>query len=79
MVTYLLNTSANDKVFAYIRKNKWNEVLVVLNFSKENVEFTIEDENVAGVFKNIFDGMKRDFNTEKNFNFKVSDYAVFEK
>lgn len=79
VVTYLLNTSANDKIFAYIRKNKWNEVLVVLNFSKENVEFTIEDENVAGAFKNIFDGTKRDFNNGKNFSFKVSDYAVFEK
>lgn len=79
VVTYLLNTSANDKIFAYIRKNKWNEVLVVLNFSKENVEFTIEDENVAGVFKNIFDGTKRDFNNGKNFSFKVSDYVVFEK
>ncbi|WP_082987223.1 alpha-amylase family glycosyl hydrolase [Chryseobacterium sp. MOF25P] len=79
VVTYLLNTSANDKIFAYIRKNKWNEVLVVLNFSKENVEFTIEDENVAGIFKNVFDGTKRDFNTGKNFSFKVSDYAVFEK
>ncbi|WP_159477625.1 alpha-amylase family glycosyl hydrolase [Chryseobacterium sp. 18068] len=79
VVTYLLNTSANDKVFAYIRKNKWNEVLVVLNFSKENVEFTIDDENVSGIFKNIFDGTKRDFNTGKNFSFKVSDYAVFEK
>lgn len=79
VVTYLLNTSANNKIFAYIRKNKWNEVLVVLNFSKENVEFTIEDENVAGVFKSIFDGTKRDFNNGKNFSFKVSDYAVFEK
>ncbi|MCD1118392.1 alpha-amylase family glycosyl hydrolase [Chryseobacterium turcicum] len=79
VVTYLLNTSANDKIFAYIRKNKWNEVLVVLNFSKENVDFTIEDENVSGVFKNVFDGTKRDFNTGKNFSFKVSDYAVFEK
>lgn len=79
VVTYLLNTSANNKIFAYIRKNKWNEVLVVLNFSKENVEFTIEDENVAGVFKNIFDGTKKDFNNGKNFSFKVSDYAVFEK
>lgn len=79
VVTYLLNTSANDKIFAYIRKNKWNEVLVVLNFSKENVEFTIDDENVSGIFKNIFDGTKRDFNTGKNFSFKVSDYAVFEK
>lgn len=79
VVTYLLNTSANDKIFAYIRKNKWNEVLVVLNFSKENIDFTIEDENVSGIFKNVFDGTKRDFNTGKNFSLKVSDYAVFEK
>lgn len=79
VVTYLLSTSANDKIFAYIRKNKWNEVLVVLNFSKENVEFTIDDENVSGIFKNIFDGTKRDFSNGKDFSFKVSDYAVFEK
>jgi len=79
VVTYLLSTSANDKIFAYIRKNKWNEVLVVLNFSKENIEFTIDDENVSGIFKNIFDGTKRDFSNGKDFSFKVSDYAVFEK
>lgn len=79
VVTYLLNTSENDKIFAYIRKNKWNEVLVVLNFSKEEVNFTIEDENVSGTFRNVFDGNKRDFNNGKVFNFKVSDFAVFEK
>jgi len=79
VVTYLLSTSANDKIFAYIRKNKWNEVLVALNFSKENVEFTIDDENVSGVFKNVFDGTKKDFSNGKDFSFKVSDYAVFEK
>lgn len=79
VVTYLLNTSANDKIFAYIRKNKWDEVLVVLNFSKEDVEFTIEDENLSGVFKNVFDKTKRDFSNNKNFSFRVSDYAVFEK
>ena len=79
VVTYLLNTSANDKIFAYIRKNKWDEVLVVLNFSKEDVEFTIDDDNISGVFKNVFDGTKRDFSNGKGFSFKVSDYAVFEK
>ncbi|HEX7870331.1 MAG TPA: alpha-amylase family glycosyl hydrolase [Chryseobacterium sp.] len=79
VVTYLLNSSSNDKIFAYIRKNKWDEVLVVLNFSKENVEFTIEDENLSGVFKNVFDKTKRDFSNNKNFSFRVSDYAVFEK
>lgn len=79
VVTYLLNTSSNDKIFAYIRKNKWNEVLVVLNFSKEDVEFTIEDEHLSGVFKNVFDKTKRDFSNNKKFSFRVSDYAVFEK
>ena len=79
VVTYLLNTSANDEIFAYIRKNKWDEVLVVLNFSKEDVEFTINDDNISGVFKNVFDGTKRDFSNGKSFSFKVSDFAVFEK
>ncbi|MXS70175.1 1,4-alpha-glucan branching protein [Flavobacteriaceae bacterium W22] len=77
--TYLLNTTANDKIFAYIRKNGKNEVLTVLNFSKQPVEFSIEDDQVSGTFKNVFDGSKRDFSNGKNFSFKVSDYAVFEK
>ncbi|WP_421376044.1 alpha-amylase family glycosyl hydrolase [Chryseobacterium sp. GP-SGM7] len=79
VVTFLLNTSANDKIFAYIRKYKQNEVLAVLNFSKEEVEFTIEDENVSGVFINVFDKTKRDFSNDQKFSFRVSDYAVFEK
>jgi glycosidase len=77
--TYLLNTTANDKILAYIRKNGENEVLVVLNMSKEPVDFSIEDNNLSGSFRNIFDATKRNFDSGKNFNFKVSDYAVFEK
>jgi len=79
VVTYMLNTSANDKIFAYVRKNKDREVLVVLNFSKENVEFSIDDEHISGTFRNVFDKTKRDFNSGKSFSFKVGDYAVFEK
>jgi glycosidase len=77
--TYLLNTTANDKILAYIRKNGKDEVLVVLNMSKEPVNFTIADEHLSGTFKNIFEGTKRDFSDGKDFNFKVSDFAVFEK
>lgn len=77
--TYLLNTTARDKILAYLRKNGKDEVLVVLNFSKEPVNFTIQDENLNGTFKNVFDKTKRDFNEGKDFNFKVSDFAVFEK
>jgi hypothetical protein len=79
VTTYLLNTTANDKILAYVRKNGKDEVLVVLNMSKDPVNFTIEDEHLSGAFRNVFDKTKRDFNTGKDFSFKVSDYAVFEK
>ncbi|WP_419870232.1 alpha-amylase family glycosyl hydrolase [Chryseobacterium sp. CT-SW4] len=79
VTTYLLNTTANDKILAYVRKNGKDEVLVVLNMSKEPVNFSIQDEHLSGTFKNVFDGMKRDFSTHKDFNFKVSDFVVFEK
>ena len=77
--THLLNTSANDKILAYLRKNGENEVLVVLNMSKEPVNFTIQDENLNGSFKNVFEKTKRNFGEGKDFDFKVSDFAVFEK
>ena len=77
--TYFVNTSANDKIFAYLRKNGKDEVLVVLNLSKEPVKFTINDAHLSGSFRNVFDKTKRDFNNDNSFNFKVSDFAVFEK
>ena len=77
--TYLLHTTANDKILAYVRKNGQDEVLVVLNFSKDPVIFTIQDENLNGTFNNVFNKTKRDFSEGKDFNFKVSDFAVFEK
>jgi len=77
--TYILNTSANDKIFAYLRKNGKDEVLVVLNLSKEPVKFIINDAHLSGSFRNVFDKTKRDFNNDNSFNFKVSDFAVFEK
>ena len=79
VVTYLINTSSHDKIFAFLRKNRENEVLVILNFSKENIEFSLEDENVSGIFRNIFDDGLRDFSQDKVFNFEVSDYAIYQK
>lgn len=79
VTTYFLNTTANDKILAYVRKNGKNEVLVVLNMSKEPVAFTIEDEKISGTFRNVFDKTKKNFDEGKSFDFNVSDYAVFEK
>ena len=77
--TYILNTSANDKIFAYLRKNGKDEVLVLLNMSKEPVNFSVEDAQVAGKFNNVFTKAAKDLSVNKSFEFKVSDYAVFVK
>ncbi|WP_304344657.1 alpha-amylase family glycosyl hydrolase [Chryseobacterium koreense] len=77
--THLLKTSADDKVLAYVRKNGKDEVLTVLNFSKEAVSFTIDDENVSGIFKNVFSGPVKDFAQDKSFYLPVGGYAVMER
>lgn len=79
VTTYWLKTSADDKVFAYVRKNGKDEVLTVLNMSKNPVQFTINDNNLNGTFKDLFTGAKRDFGQDKAFSLPVSGFAVFEK
>lgn len=79
VTTYILNTTANDKILAYVRKNGKDEVLVILNFSKEDVDFKIDDDNVSGKFTNVFDKTSMNIDENKNFKMKVSDYLVFEK
>lgn len=77
--THLLKTSAEDKILAYLRKNGADEVLVILNMSKEEVNFSLEDDNISGNFKEIFSGDSKDFSTDKNFSFQVSDFKVYQK
>ena len=77
--TYLLKTSADDKILAYVRKNGKDEVLVVLNMAKEGVKFTINDNQLSGSFKNVFENTKRDFSQDKGFSMKAGEYFVFEK
>lgn len=77
--TFMLHTTADDKILAYLRKNGNNEVLVVLNMSKGAVTFNIEDHAVSGVFKNVFEKNTRDFSQDKGFVLKAGGYAVFER
>lgn len=78
--TYRLKTTAPDKVLAYLRKNGPDEVLVVLNLSRENnLRFDITDENVSGDYMNVFSGAGNDFKTEKSFQMNAWEYLVYER
>jgi glycosidase len=75
--TVRLKTSDAQRVFAYLRKNGDNEVLVVLNLSKAETGFDID--NLSGKFKEVFSGTERDFVASTNFEMKGWEYSVFEK
>ena len=77
--TYFINTSADDKILSYIRKNGDDEVLVLLNFSKEEVQFSINDEELTGTFNELFTKVELDFSIQKEYELPVSGYAVFVK
>lgn len=79
VTTYFVNTTANDKILAYIRKNGKDEVLVILNLSKEDVDFSLEDSNVSGKFTEIFTKESLNSDINKDFKMKVSGYKVFVK
>jgi len=77
--THLLQTTAPDKVLAYKRKKDNNEVLVILNFSKGDVNFSINDEAVAGTYRNVFTNENKGFNNGQTFSLNKGGYLVFEK
>ena len=77
--TYFVDTSANDKILAFRRKNGEDEVLILLNFSKEAVQFTIDEYGIDGNFTELFTNENVDFSNFKDFELDVSGYRVFIK
>lgn len=78
--TQILKTTAEGKIFAYLRKNADDEVLTVINFSKEPVKFSIVDDHLKGQFNNVFHkNHQRDFTKNKDFHIGIGGYEVFEK
>jgi len=77
--TIKLATTADDKIFAYLRKNGNDEVLVVLNWSRDAVRFDITDSHLDGSFNNVFSGAPNDLTTSKSFDMHPWDYLVYAK
>jgi len=74
-----LHISSPGKVLAYVRQNGFNEVVTVLNLSRDHVDLYINDERIRGNFEEIFSKQKNDFTSNKRFEMKPWSYLVFEK
>ena len=78
--TFLLHTNHENNILAYLRKNGEKEVLVFLNLSKEPLKFTITENMLSGMYKNIFSGnATMDLTGKTAFELKPWEYQVYEK
>jgi alpha-amylase len=75
-----LYTTANDKMLVFGRTNATNAILVICNLSNDNaLAFTIQDDALQGIFKNINGNDEKDFSTNKTFFINAWDYACYEQ
>jgi pullulanase/glycogen debranching enzyme len=79
VTTYWINTTSNDKVLAYLRKNGEREVLVLINTSKDAVNFKLEDDNSMGNYKNVFTNNKVELIKGSDVSLPAYGYLVYEK
>jgi alpha-amylase len=52
--TFWVNTTDTAHILAYLRKNENKEVLTLINMSATEKSFSIVDDNVNGVYNNVF-------------------------
>lgn len=79
VTTNILENTAKDKIFAYLRKKGDDEVLVLLNLSNQPARFEITDTNLSGNFKSAFSQTPNDFTTQKAFEMQAYEYLVYVK
>lgn len=74
-----LSEGQNENVFAFERERCGNKVVVVLNLSKENQEFTIDGTQLSGDFKNAFTGETINIKEDLKLNLSPWEYLVLIK
>ncbi|HUZ59736.1 MAG TPA: alpha-amylase family glycosyl hydrolase [Hanamia sp.] len=77
VLTQIISHPEDHKVFAYLRKHKSDQVLVILNCSSEGLNFQVT--NVKGVFRNVFGGEDINFETTTQVYLNACGYLVFER
>jgi alpha-amylase len=76
---FRLATSADASVLAYVRKNGEDEVLVLLNLTKEDVKFRLLPDWVKGTFREIFSGEETYITTNTSIELNSWAYRVLVK
>ena len=72
-------SKSNENVFAFYRKKKNNQVVVILNLSDKAQELHWQNVGVVGHYKDAFTGNTTELNGEGTFHLKPWQYIVLVK
>jgi glycosidase len=75
--TQIVSHPDDHRVFAYWRKHKKGQVLTILNFCSEGLDFEVI--NVDGVYRNVFGGDDINFKATPHVYLNAWGYLVFER
>lgn len=71
--------TTDARIYGFVRSKKDRVVLVLLNLSQDNVQFSIMDERAEGSFRDIFSGIEYQSSGSENLELMAWNYFVFEK
>ena len=74
VITWRIATDHPNQLFCFVRKNKEQEIIVVLNFSPKKINFHLHDLRVRGEFTNVFTGNTK--NAADNFSIEPWGYKI---
>ena len=78
-VTRRIGTKSDDRCYAFVRSAGESEVLVVLNFSAEELTVHPDELGLQGRFRNVFTGDEPDLSGAGMVSLGAWGYGVYEK
>ena len=72
-----IKTSVDDNVFAFIRKNGSNKILVIVNLSNQPQQFKTGDVDINGSATNVFTSKKENLNNTQLMKLDAWAYKVY--
>jgi alpha-amylase len=73
-----LKSGKDEAIYAFLRQKNGSKILVLLNFSKQDQQFSIASDLVSGAAKNVFDGGERAIDASKVFSLKPGGFLVYD-
>jgi glycosidase len=74
-----INSSDEKNILAFSRNSDEDKIIAIFNLSKDEKEFTLDGESLAGSYKNFFTGKLENFKSAEGFKLGAWEYRVLVK